>query len=118
MNFAGYLKFVLQLDRKQFQLEFFNFFLVKDSVKKFGYTDIFFVDGGGDSLILKTSDSSKFSEDTDPFLGGTSQKSRKIIIGDAELLAAVHKLEDVGANIYQGIIGNVPDFFNFMVTEI
>ena len=81
-------------------------YLVKEAVKKFGITDIFFVDGGGDSLTLKSSDSSKHSEHTDPFQGGN--RIRKFgcncDLGDADLLGALYATEDIGANIYQGVI--------------
>lgn len=48
-----------------------------------------FIDGGGDSLIIKSSDASHDSETTDPFKGG-----------DATSLAAIRNI----SNVYLGII--------------
>ena len=69
-------------------------FLVQAAADTFGFTDIFFVDGGGDSLILRESDASRNGEPAKPFQGG-----------DADLLDAIHSTP-IKANIYQGIIGN------------
>ncbi len=53
------------------------------------YTDLFFVDGGGDSLILTPQDAAGTSESTDPFHGG-----------DAKVLEALSGL----ARTYLGVI--------------
>lgn len=57
--------------------------------EKFGIDYIFFVDGGGDSLVLRSEDCNSGSETTDPFKGG-----------DAELITAVNGIPD----IYQAVI--------------
>jgi len=65
---------------------------IKVAQQKFGFTDIFFIDGGGDSLIIKPEDFLKHGKESDPFKGG-----------DADLLAALHESKITG-NIYQGVI--------------
>jgi hypothetical protein len=51
------------------------------------------VDGGGDSLILRSSDSTRHGQEANPFQGG-----------DAELLDAIYS-SSIKANIYQAIVG-------------
>jgi len=57
-----------------------------------GITDIIFVDGGGDSLILRNGDASSYSETSDPFSGG-----------DAETMSAIYSV-NCKSPIYQAII--------------
>jgi len=65
----------------------------RKAVDQFGISDIIFVDGGGDSLILESEDASHGSETNDPFKGG-----------DAETMAAIHSLSDLKCNIYHAAI--------------
>lgn len=57
---------------------------VEKSIEKFGFTHLFFVDGGGDSLVLQSSDCNQGSEVTDPFEGG-----------DAVLMSALEGIPNV-----------------------
>jgi len=65
---------------------------IEKAEHKFQLTDMIFVDGGGDSLVLEPEDANAGSETTDPFQGG-----------DAEILAAIHQ-SNSKANIYQAVI--------------
>jgi hypothetical protein len=75
---------------------------INQAIIQYGFTDLIFVDGGGDSLVLREVDAHEDGEHLNPFLGG-----------DAEVLEALAQVE--GANIYLGVISvgldiNVPSF--------
>lgn len=46
---------------------------IKAAQSMYGFTDMFFVDGGGDSLILVSRDACKNSQEKDPFSGGDAK---------------------------------------------
>jgi len=62
---------------------------IEQAVQQFGFSHVVFVDGGGDSLILRKEDACATSETSDPFQGG-----------DSESLAALMGIP----NAYLGIV--------------
>eukprot|EP01119_Soliformovum_irregulare_P001420 TRINITY_DN11128_c0_g1_i2.p1 TRINITY_DN11128_c0_g1~~TRINITY_DN11128_c0_g1_i2.p1 ORF type:complete len:264 (-),score=89.11 TRINITY_DN11128_c0_g1_i2:24-815(-) len=64
---------------------------INKSAEKFGYTDIIFMDGGGDSLILRPTDAPE--QGYDPFKGG-----------DAALLHALHTIKHSHCRFIHAIV--------------
>jgi len=71
---------------------------IQEAVKKFNLSAIIFVDGGGDSLILKPSDASNGSESSDPFAGGDSCTLTAIHSGNLPI-KVYHAIISVGLDI-------------------
>jgi hypothetical protein len=46
---------------------------IRIAIEKFQISHVFFVDGGGDALVLESSDTNEGSETIDPFKGGDAQ---------------------------------------------
>ncbi|MBI2124511.1 hypothetical protein HYT92_01845, partial [Candidatus Pacearchaeota archaeon] len=61
---------------------------IKAAQAKYGFTDMFFVDGGGDSLILVKKDACENSQEKDPFAGG-----------DAKVLEALQGIKNAYAAV-------------------